>query len=67
GTAGGGRPPPPRRAPAGAPGPPPPAPPPHPALDRLLLLMAGVDLGRHGRSTPCVDTGGWIPSLCKGI
>ena len=23
--------------------------------DGFLLLLVGVDLGRHGRSTPCVD------------
>ncbi|HID9473552.1 TPA: hypothetical protein ACXI1P_000935, partial [Stenotrophomonas maltophilia] len=22
---------------------------------RCVLLLVGVDLGRHGRSTPCVD------------
>ncbi len=26
-----------------------------PASDRFPLLWVGVDLGRHGRSTPCVD------------
>ncbi|MDH6331645.1 hypothetical protein M2299_002477 [Stenotrophomonas sp. 1278] len=27
----------------------------HPAFDNSSLLLVGVDLGRHGRSTPCVD------------
>ncbi|HFL6878066.1 TPA: hypothetical protein ACG4O4_001295, partial [Stenotrophomonas maltophilia] len=28
---------------------------PAPASDRFRVLLVGVDLGRHGRSTPCVD------------
>ncbi|MBA0329660.1 hypothetical protein D7U76_16015 [Stenotrophomonas maltophilia] len=29
---------------------------------RSVLLLVGVDLGRHGRSTPCVD--GFLVHLC---
>ncbi|MDH0106809.1 hypothetical protein, partial [Stenotrophomonas maltophilia] len=32
-----------------------PANPHRPTSDGSTLLLVGVDLGRHGRSTPCVD------------